>query len=129
MKAVLCHPESVRAEIFVACRRSISADDVNLGVRSADRSGSIQHNIENPRIVVVHLSGAVIPQEMVELRQSFGNIGIAMAIHDIQMLSRMSVKEPQMAFLNRWGGTGYRTKGENRKQGKDANTHNVYLWI
>jgi hypothetical protein len=63
---------------------------------------------------MMHLSGAVIAQEMVELRQSLRNVGIAVAIHDIQMLSCMSVKEPQMAFLNRWGGTGYGNQGENR---------------
>jgi hypothetical protein len=117
------------AEIFVAARRSVSADDVNLGVSAANRSGSIRQNIKNPRIVVMYLSGAVVAEEMVELRQSFGNIGIAMAIHDIQMLPRMSVEEPQMALLYGWGGSGYGNQGKNRKQRKDGNTQNVYLWI
>ena len=34
-----------------------------------------------------------------------------------------------MALLYRWGGTGYGNQGKNRKQSKDANTQNVYLWI
>jgi hypothetical protein len=114
MKSVLGHADSVGAEIFVALRGAKSADDVNLGVRAANGPGSIRYNIENPWIVVMHFSSAVIPQEMVELRESLGNVGIAVAIHDIQMLSCMSVKEPQTAFLNRWGGTGYGNQGENR---------------
>ena len=129
MKTVLRHADGVRAKILIAFRRSISADDVNFGVGAANGSGCIQHNIENPRIVVMHFSCAGIAEEMVKLRQSLWNVGIAMAIHDIQMLPRMSVKEPQMAFLYRWGGTGYGNQGKNRKQGKDENTQNVYLWI
>jgi hypothetical protein len=102
---------------------------VNLGVSAANHSGSICQNIKNPRIEVMHLSGAVVAKEMVELRQGFGNIGIAMAIHNIQMLPRMSVEEPQMALPYGWCGSGYGNEGESRKQRKDANTQNVYLWI
>jgi hypothetical protein len=129
MKAVLGHADSVGAEIFVALRGAKSADDVNLGVRAANGPGSIRYNIENPWIVVMHFSSAVIPQEMVELRESLGNVGIAVAIHDIQTLPGMGVEEPQMALLDGWGGPGYGNQGKNRKQGKDANTQNVYLWI
>ena len=52
-----------------------------------------------------------------------------MAIDDIQMFTCVSVKEPQMALPYRWGGTGKRNQGKNRKKSKDANTQNVYLWI
>jgi hypothetical protein len=83
MKAVLGHTDRVRAKILIAFRRAISADDVNLGVRAANGSGSIRYNIENPWIVVMHFARTGIAQEMVKLRQSLGNIGIAMAIHDI----------------------------------------------
>ena len=129
MKTVLRDADGVGAEILVALGRSKSADDVNLGVRAANGSGSIRYNIENPRIVVMHFSRAVIAQEMVELRKSLGNIGIAVAIHDVQMFPGMGVVKPQVAILNGWCGTGYRGKGENRKQGKDANSQNVYIWI
>jgi hypothetical protein len=116
-------------EIFVAARRSVSADDVNLGVSAAHGSGSIRQNIKNPRIEVMHLSGAMVAEEVIELRQSFGNICVAVTIDDIQMLPRMSVEEPQMALLYGWGGSGYGNHRKNRKQRKDANTQNVYLWI
>jgi hypothetical protein len=127
MKAVLRHADRVGPEILVALRRSKSANDVNLGVRAANGSGGIRDNIENPWIVMMHFSGAVIAQELIELRQSFGNIGIAMAIDDIQMLAGVSMVEPQMAFLHGWGSTGNRNKGKNGKQGNNENSQNVYL--
>ena len=71
---------------------------------------------------MVHFSRAGIAEEVVELRQSLRNIGIAMTIYDIQMFPRVSVEEPQMALLYRWGGTRYGNQGNNRKQDKDANT-------
>jgi len=77
----------------------------------------------------MHFSRAGIAEEMVELRQGFGNIGIAMAIHDVQMFSGMGVVEPQVAILNRRGSAGNDNKGNNRKQGKNENTQNVYLGI
>jgi hypothetical protein len=127
MKTVLRHADRVRPEILVARRRSISADDVNLGVGAAHGSGGIRQNVENPRVVVMHLSGTVVAEEMVELRQSLGNVGIAVAIHDIQMFPGMRVVKPQVALRNRRRSTGYGNVGKNRKQGKNANTQNVYL--
>jgi hypothetical protein len=127
MKTGLRHTNRVGPQILVARRRSKSANDVNLGVRAANGSGSIRDNIENPRVVMMHFSGAVVAEEVVELGQSFGNIGIAMAIDDIQMLACMSVEEPQMAFLHGWGSTGCRNKGKNGKQGNNENPQNLYL--
>jgi hypothetical protein len=106
MKTVLRHADGVCPEILVAFRRSESADDVNLGVGAAHGLRGIPQNIENPRIVVMHFSGAVIAQEMVELRQSLGNVRIAVAIDNIQMFSGVSMEEPQVAIFNRWGTTG-----------------------
>jgi hypothetical protein len=129
VKTILRYADGMRPEVLVACRRSISTDDVNLGVRAAHGPGSIRYNVENPRIVVMHLSGAVVAQEMVELRESLRNIDVAMAKHNIQMFSGVRMEEPQMALLCRWGGTGYGNQGKNRKQGKETNAQNVYLWI
>jgi len=42
MKTILRYADSMCPEVFVAFRRPISADDVNLGIGAADGSGSIR---------------------------------------------------------------------------------------
>jgi hypothetical protein len=56
---------------------------------------------------MVHFSGAVVAEEVVELRESLGNVSIAVAIDDIQTFSGVCVIEPQAAVLrwNRRGGS------------------------
>jgi len=103
MKTMLRHARGVRSKILIACRRAVSADDVDLGVGPADGAGSIRHDVEKPRIKVVHLAGAVIAEEVVELRESLGNVSIAMAIDDIQAFSGMGVIEPQASVLSQRG--------------------------
>jgi hypothetical protein len=57
----------VRAKILIAFWGSIPADDVNLGVRTTDGLGGVGQNVENPWIIVMHLSGAVVAEKMVQL--------------------------------------------------------------
>ena len=125
MKTVFRYAGRVRSKILIALGRPVSADDVNLGVRAADGLGGIRQKVEKPGIEVMHLSGAVVAQEMVQLRQGLGNIGCTVAIHDIQTFSRVSVVEPQMAVLYRGRSTGYGYVGNNRHQDENANTQNV----
>ena len=68
VKTILRYADGVRPEIFIAFWSSVSADDVNLGIGTANGSGCIRKNIKNPRIIVMHLSRAGIAQEMVKLR-------------------------------------------------------------
>jgi hypothetical protein len=57
----------VRAKILIALWGSIPADDVNLSVRTTDGLGGVGQNVENPWIIVMHLSGAVVAEKMVQL--------------------------------------------------------------
>jgi len=89
----------VRAKVLITFRGAISTDDVNLRVRAADSPRDIRQNIEKPGIEMMDLAGAVVAEELVELRQGFGNVGIPVSINDVQMFSRMRVVEPEMALL------------------------------
>jgi len=91
------------AQILVAFGRAIAADYVDFGVRAADGLLRIPQDVENPWIVVMNFSRAVVAQKMIQLRQRAGNIRIAMAIHDIQMFAGMSMVKPDVAVWNRGG--------------------------
>ncbi len=108
MQAVLGDAGRVGTQVFVAFRRPITANDMDFGVRTADGLFRIPQDIENPWIVMMHLSRAVIAEEMIQLRQRGGDICIAMAIHNIQMFAGMSMVKPQVAVRNRgesfWNG-------------------------
>ena len=116
MQAVLGDARRMGTQILVAFGRPITANDVDFGVRTANGLFSIPQDIENPRIVVMHLSRAVVAQKMVQLRQRGGDIRIAMAIHDIQMFTGMGMVKPKVAVRNRgesfWNGN----EGKHRKQ-------------
>jgi hypothetical protein len=117
----------VRAKILIALWGSIPADDVNLSVRTTDGLGGVGQNVEKPWIIVMHLSGAVVAEKMVQLRQSLGNISIAVAVHDVQVLTSMSMVKPKVALPYR-GGAAEKSAGENGDQDYKTGAHNVYLW-
>ena len=116
MQAVLGNAGCVGTQIFVAFGCAIPADDLDFGVRAADRPFGIPQNIENPRIVVMYFSRAVVAQEMVELRQRGGNVRITAAIHDIQMFPGMSMVKPEVSVGNRGESFSNGNQGKNRKQ-------------
>jgi len=128
VKTVLGHAGRVRAKVLVAFRSAISADDVDFGVRAADGSSGIRQDVKNPRIEVMHLSGTVVAKEAIELRQSVGKVGIAVAIHDIQTFSGMRVVKPEMAVLDRGRSAKQGDTGKSRGEDKKTNAQNVYLW-
>jgi hypothetical protein len=55
-------------------------------------------HVEKARIVVMDVSSAVVAKKMIELRQSCGNIGIALAINYVQSLLGMCVIEANSVF-------------------------------
>jgi hypothetical protein len=57
---------------FIAPGRAIAADDIDFRVWKANGSGKIGTQVEDTRIVMLHLAGAMIAKEMVELLFGFG---------------------------------------------------------
>jgi hypothetical protein len=60
--------------------------------------------VEDARIIVVDISGAVVAQKIIESLKRFRDVLIALAIQDIQPLARVRMEKPQPVFRRtiRW---------------------------
>jgi len=117
--AVLGDADSGAAKKFVAPRRAVAADNVDFSAGMADGGGQITEQIEKARIEINDITGAMIPQEMIEAIDRVGKIGIALAIDDIDALIRVQMKEQQAMFGQgqvRSGGEPSRKNQKNNKQ-------------
>jgi hypothetical protein len=78
--------------------------------------------IEQSRVELMNLSGAVVAQIAVQSRQGILIVAFAIAVNDIQSLSSMCVEEMQAVKIVRddlsfWlDGTGNRSKENQRQQ-------------
>jgi len=106
VQAVLRYAGGAGAEEFIAPRGTVATDDIDFGVRAAERSGEIRKNVEDLRIVVFNLARAVVAQEMVELVFGLRQEGVSAPIDDIKTLAGVRVVEAKMVFLV--GGRGAR---------------------
>ena len=64
-------------------------------------AGQITEQIKQARIKINDVTGAVIPQEMIEAIDRIRKIGIALAIDNIDALIRVQMKEQQAMFMPR----------------------------
>jgi hypothetical protein len=100
-----CHPLHVQAapgdtvpvgpEVLVRAWGAIAAHHDNLSVRTPIRDQEIMQEIEQMRIIFVHLACAIVTQVFVDANQGRGIIAIAMAVHNVKAFSRMNVEEMQ----------------------------------
>jgi hypothetical protein len=58
---------AARAKKFVAPGRTVAANHVDFTTRIAKRRGKVVQKIEETRIEMMHISGTVVAQKMVEL--------------------------------------------------------------
>jgi hypothetical protein len=106
---------------FVAPRRAIAANDVDLGVESSKFGLQIVKEIEDSRIKVANVSCPPISQIGIQFRKRLRNVVGSATINNIKSLSTMSVKEPQLIFALAINGS---SRLGNRSQGaKDKYTH------
>jgi hypothetical protein len=56
-------------QILVAPRSTVSTDNVDLTLAIMDRSGQIVEQIEQARIKVMHVTGTMVPKEIIQLGQ------------------------------------------------------------
>ena len=108
--------------------RAIAANDIDFGVGTTDGLGGVGENVEKPWIEVVHLSSAMVAEKMIELRQSLGNVALAVAVDDIQVFAGMRVVEPQVAYGCCGGRAGNGSAPKNGNNDQKTSAHNVYLW-
>lgn len=91
------------AEIFVGRRRAVTADNIDLRPGLADRRSQITQEVESLRVQRDLIAGSMISQEMIELLDGVGNLGVSPAVDDIDPLVRVQIKETQPVLL--CGGT------------------------
>jgi hypothetical protein len=72
MQAVLGYAVTGRAEEFVTPWRAIASDHVDFRGRLAQNTSEVVQQVENLRIVLVNIPGAVVAQIIVELCERVG---------------------------------------------------------
>ena len=102
MQAVLGHAgvRAARAQKFVAPGRTVAANHIDFTAGIAERRGQIVEQVEKMRIVMMHISGTVIAEKMVEFVQRCGNVLITATVDDIQPLVGVSVIEAEPVFAS-----------------------------
>ncbi len=97
--AMFRYARRTSAQEIIAPRRPVSTDNVDLGVWSANRRGYISQNVKDVRIIMLHISGAMIAQKVIKLRFRLRQITLAATIHNIDSLPSVRVIKPQAMFL------------------------------
>ena len=108
---------AVFTEIVVAPRSAIAADDIDDAVGMAEAGHQIVEQIELPDVIVLDVSGAMVSEEVVELRDSFGNVVVANTVDDVDALTGVQVIQMQ-AVAGR-GRRGVGSDGAQASEGKD----------
>ena len=88
-------------EQFIAPRRAVAANDIDLIVGMSDFRLDIAKQIKQPRIVMEYVSSPPIFQKFIKARESFWNVTVSSAIDNIEPLSSMHVEKPQPIFWTR----------------------------
>jgi hypothetical protein len=95
METVASDTVPVSAEEFIAPRRAIAANDVDLEAGIPECRCQVVEQIEDSRVVLVNCAGPVVAQIMVEANQGILIVAFAITVDDVGALSRMGVEEPQ----------------------------------
>lgn len=99
--AIFCDPGGAAAEKLIAPGGTVAADDIDLRAGMADRGGKIGKNVEDARIVVLDVAGAVVAEEMIKPLFGLRKIKIAAAVNDVDAFAGVRMKEAEMMFLVR----------------------------
>src|SRR5271165_1360753 len=83
---------------FIAPGCAVSADYVDLTTGVVKRRGQLAEQVEQMRIEMAHLSGAMIAEIMVELIQRFRQVSFAAPVNDVEPLTGMGVIETEPIF-------------------------------
>lgn len=102
--AVLRYPRRAGAQEFITPRSTVSTDNVDLRVGMTNGGGQIGEKVENVRIVVLYVAGAMIAQEMIELSFRLRQILVAATVDNVNMLTGVRVIQPKVVLLR---GSGF----------------------
>jgi len=116
VQAVLRDAMPVGAKPLVAPRGSVAAHDVDFGVRSPQRDGQIMQQVEHAGIVFVHIARPVIAQKVIEFGERSEIVGVAVAIDDIELFSRVEMNEMKAVGAGRTGICCERLRGDKKQE-------------
>ena len=103
METVASDTVSMSAEEFVAPRRAIATEDVDLKIRIPECGSQVVEQVEHSRVVLVNCTGPVVAQIAVEANVGILIVSFAIAVDDVEALSRMCVEQPQAVDVVRNG--------------------------
>ena len=101
VKAVFRDSSRVTPEEFIAPRRAIAANNFDFSAWSADRIGQVPQDVIELWIILLHVSRAMLSQELVQFRGCFWNIFIALPKNDVNPFTRVRVVEAQPTWFRR----------------------------
>ena len=93
--AVLGDSVAVLAEVVVAPRGAISADDIDHAIGVAEPGHQVMEEVELFHVIVLYVAGAVIAQEVVELSDGLRQVVVADAVDDVDVFAGVQVVEMQ----------------------------------
>ena len=102
--AVFGDSRGAGAEIVVAPRGAIAANDVDDCVGTVQPGEQIMKQVEFARIVVADISGAVVAQEVVEHLDGRRDIPVSDAINNVDRLAGVQVVHLEAVLFPSWGG-------------------------
>ncbi len=91
VKAVFGYPFAMGTEIRVAPGSAVSANDIDFSAGPTRGHREFRQNVIELGIEMMNLSGAMIPEEIVEFCDGFWNVLSPAAVNDIKPLARMCV--------------------------------------
>ena len=77
----------------IAPRGAVAANDINLGIRVTNGSRQVCEDVEDMRIIVLHVAGAMVAEEMIQLLLRLRGVFVAMAIDNVNVLAGVGVVE------------------------------------
>lgn len=108
---------AARPQEFIAPKGAVTTNHVDLTIGVSERRSQIVKEIEEARIEMTYISGAVVAQKIVELVERFGDVLVTAAINNVEPLTRVSVIKAQVIFAPRRG-TGYRVSMPEQRRGQ-----------
>ena len=92
---------AARAQEVVALRSAVAADDVDDAVGTAEPGHQLVKQVELLRIVAADVLGSMIAQEVVELVECIGNVGVTDAIDDVDVFPGVEMVHAEVILLLR----------------------------
>ena len=101
MQAVRGHAGRSLSQELIAPRTTISANDVNLRLRTSCRSGQIMEQVEQTGVKSINCSRAMIAKKSIEAINCIWEVSVTPPVNQVNLLVRVGMVEPQPVFTLR----------------------------